>query len=335
MDIGEGTSADCNSNRMPDECEPGADQDCNANGVPDFCDLLLGTSQDVNGNEVPDECEPDCNGNAVPDDFESPVAVFFNSSPFAGTLDTSAPVAQDIHFSGPCMLHSFVVYYESTGTSPGIMMVRFFDGGVDGSQTPLYPGGLVAEYDAGWLELTGGSLGIATLELDPTIILPSHLWMEVEIDQDAGVLLRAAPADTGFTEGLVYDRAAGELLSGPLYLSLRLLGVACSSDCNDNGIEDACDVACGPAGGPCDVLGCGQSSDQNGNGLPDECDCWGDLTGDGRVNLGDFATFAVCFGYTAPNPPYCTDSDLVCSDLDNNGIVDLADFATFVAHFSG
>lgn len=44
------------------------------------------------------------------------------------------------------------------------------------------------------------------------------------------------------------------------------------TDCNDNGVEDACDIACGADGGECDVPGCGMSADCNENGSPDECD---------------------------------------------------------------
>jgi len=46
-------------------------------------------------------------------------------------------------------------------------------------------------------------------------------------------------------------------------------------DCNQNGIDDACDIDCGTPGGPCDVPGCGQSEDCNGNGQPDECELFG------------------------------------------------------------
>jgi len=45
-----------------------------------------------------------------------------------------------------------------------------------------------------------------------------------------------------------------------------------SYDCNGNGIQDECDIDCGPAAGPCDLPGCAQSADCNGNGVPDECD---------------------------------------------------------------
>jgi parallel beta-helix repeat protein len=62
IDIGNGSSGDCDSNLVPDECE----RDCNANGVPDSCDLLAGAA-DCNANQVPDQCEADCNANAQAD----------------------------------------------------------------------------------------------------------------------------------------------------------------------------------------------------------------------------------------------------------------------------
>ena len=48
-----------------------------------------------------------------------------------------------------------------------------------------------------------------------------------------------------------------------------------AQDCNNNGIDDACDIDCGLPAGPCDVPGCGGSPDCNGNGVPDECDVVG------------------------------------------------------------
>jgi len=58
-------SLDCNENQVPDECEPDGTEDCNANGVPDLCDVYAGTSPDCNGNGVPDEC--DLSGGHSPD----------------------------------------------------------------------------------------------------------------------------------------------------------------------------------------------------------------------------------------------------------------------------
>ena len=54
-DLGE--SEDCNTNRVPDECEPGGDQDCNLNETSDLCDIFTSSSPDCDRNGVPDECE--------------------------------------------------------------------------------------------------------------------------------------------------------------------------------------------------------------------------------------------------------------------------------------
>lgn len=65
-DIAGQTSADANTNGVPDECEP----DCNSNDVPDDWDIAQATSADCNANGSPDECEWDCNTNGVPDDCD-------------------------------------------------------------------------------------------------------------------------------------------------------------------------------------------------------------------------------------------------------------------------
>jgi nitrous oxidase accessory protein NosD len=71
QDVQAGTSADCEGDYIPDECEPFLD--CNGNGVRDGCDIAAGASGDCNANGVPDECEPfaDCDGNGVFDPCES------------------------------------------------------------------------------------------------------------------------------------------------------------------------------------------------------------------------------------------------------------------------
>lgn len=77
-DIATSVSLDCNANGVPDECDlvDGTSQDCNENGVPDECDIAGGTSQDCNANATPDECDlsagtsPDCNSNDIPDECD-------------------------------------------------------------------------------------------------------------------------------------------------------------------------------------------------------------------------------------------------------------------------
>jgi uncharacterized protein YegL len=71
-DLAAGTSDDCNFNQVPDECEP----DCNNNGTPDDCDVISGTSPDCNFNGSPDACDiasgtsEDCQSNGIPDECD-------------------------------------------------------------------------------------------------------------------------------------------------------------------------------------------------------------------------------------------------------------------------
>jgi len=61
----------------------------------------------------------------------------------------------------------------------------------------------------------------------------------------------------------------------------------------------------------------------------------GDIDHDGDIDLGDFATFALCFMGSevfAP-PPACAGQEFILSDLDYDGDVDLGDFSTFALAF--
>jgi hypothetical protein len=55
-----------------------------------------------------------------------------------------------------------------------------------------------------------------------------------------------------------------------------------AEDCNNNFLEDLCDIDCGEPLGPCFVRGCGSSVDCNVNGVPDECD----LVGSALIGVG-------------------------------------------------
>jgi hypothetical protein len=59
--LGSAALADCNGNGTADLVDlfvSGTSADCNDNAVPDECDVASGTSADANGNGIPDECEP-------------------------------------------------------------------------------------------------------------------------------------------------------------------------------------------------------------------------------------------------------------------------------------
>ncbi len=128
-------------------------------------------------------------------------------------------------------------------------------------------------------------------------------------------------------------------------LDMDGLGDACDCDADGDG-EDADSVECG--GSDCDDLDpavnsaaaevCDNEIDDNCDGLTDgqdtgacgpACAC-GDLDGSGLVDLGDFATLAVCFSGPGGAPPGgCSEADFACADLDADGDVDLGDFSTF------
>ncbi len=63
----------------------------------------------------------------------------------------------------------------------------------------------------------------------------------------------------------------------------------------------------------------------------------GDFDGDGDVDLGDFATFALCYaGAAVTTPPAgCSADEFEAADCEGDGDVDLGDFATFADNFTG
>lgn len=62
-DIADGTSQDCQLDRIPDECQT-ADNDCDTNGVPDEC------QPDLDADGLIDPCDPDIDDDGVPNDLD-------------------------------------------------------------------------------------------------------------------------------------------------------------------------------------------------------------------------------------------------------------------------
>jgi len=97
-----------------------------------------------------------------------------------------------------------------------------------------------------------------------------------------------------------------------------------NTDCDGNGIEDACDLA-------------GGAPDCNANGILDACDRPGDADGDGLISLADYGLLFDCI--TGPcttgtcSPPLYVSPCCVVVDADADGDVDAQDFAAFQASF--
>ena len=76
VDISSGTSHDCDSDTIPDDCQVpplcANCLDCNHDGFPDRCQVppMCPGCPDCNANGVPDSCETDCNSNGRPDNCD-------------------------------------------------------------------------------------------------------------------------------------------------------------------------------------------------------------------------------------------------------------------------
>ncbi|MFO0838490.1 MAG: PQQ-dependent sugar dehydrogenase [Phycisphaerae bacterium] len=85
----------------------------------------------------------------------------------------------------------------------------------------------------------------------------------------------------------------GEDAYGELYICdqgsevYKIVPVAAITDCNANGVQDACDIASGV------------SADVNQNGVPDDCECLGDLNGDHQVNEADLGVMLAAWQTSA------------------------------------
>ena len=125
-------------------------------------------------------------------------------------------------------------------------------------------------------------------------------------------LTAGSTADTISFEGLVQGRNPdGSLFSDGAYLEV---GYVAQEDCNDNGVNDNCDIANGT------------SSDDNGNGIPDECEnnCPGDANGDGLADVDDILAVIGDFGGGA-GP----------ADVNNDGVVNVDDLLQVISWFGG
>jgi hypothetical protein len=106
------------------------------------------------------------------------------------------------------------------------------------------------------------------------------------VAQVAHVAACRAPTWVGKRGGRCVSILLGMLVWG---CCLRVPNEVRADDCNDNGIEDICDLDCAALDGACQVPGCGMFSDCNGNLVPDICDLSG--TGDPFADLGAWSFF--------------------------------------------
>ncbi len=282
-----------------------AGPDCNDNGLCDSRDIAEGTSPDCNSNGVPDECElegNDCNENRVPDDCDIAGGASQDCQPdglpdecqldgvFAALSPVLSPIGygvpQDFRLrTPPDALGDVLITFEAVGD----FSASYEHLDVDINGLPI-----------GSVFVFVGNDCPATPDADQ-LVVPTADYNAAVAGGDALITMVASVnVDPYACEPSSYITVGVEY---------EAQGV---NDCNGNTIPDECDIAGG------------NSDDANGNGIPDECECWGDLDGDGDIDLSDLATLLSNYGM----PDGASYED---GDLDGDGDVDLSDLAALLS----
>ena len=324
-----GGSLDCNTNSVPDECEP----DCNSNGIPDSCDILTGMSLDVNTNAHPDECEVDCNnngildvcendcnGNAIPDECEVPP---IGSRPDCNgnyVPDECEPDCDDDGIPDDCELPPYgssldcndndlpdeceedcngntipddCDVRDCAGTPPPIFCADCNSNGIPDS----------CDRDAGWPDLDCNDI-LDDCEDCNTNSIPDTCDLSCVAPGCFGI--PGCGQDTDLNHNGLPDSCEDCNDNGmPDDLDL-ILGT--SQDCNGNAVPDECDIADCPRLDPA-------CRDCNANDVPDSCDLTAGTSEDCNHNqVPDECDIADCLSW-----------EWRCRDCDDNGIPDECD----------
>jgi len=118
--------------------------------------------------------------------------------------------------------------------------------------------------------------------------------------------------EDAYGEMYICDQNGGEIFK----ILPDVPGGVVGDDCNNNGIDDACELLDGSA------------TDADGNGVLDECECPGDVDADGDTDLTDLSVVLGAFGACTGQPNFVPEAD-----LDGNGCVELADLSVQLGDF--
>jgi hypothetical protein len=345
-DIAQGTSADLDSNGVPDECE-----DCNLNGLPDGIDIANGTSTDCDEDETPDECEnEDCNGNGVPDscDIDAGTAGDCNANGVPDECDLVAN-ADEILYSraegaaetniGNLTIRNFIWFtsfqVEQAGEVLRAVEVAFGAGTPVGTPATVHvwtdpdgdgiPDDAVRRVSVPVSVTAPGTSTYLMVDVPDVYVGSEGSWFFVGVEtRDVPT---PAPLDRGVTQRNSWVASASHTvdvdpddLNTADFLGLvdsfsvagewliRAIGSR-DLDCDGNGIIDGCKVGSFPdCNGNLISDACELDfNDCNSNGLPDGCDIAGGLEGDCQQN---------------GVPDSCEIKSGLESDVDANGVPD-------------
>lgn len=252
------------------DCE-GCIIDCNGNEIDDAKDIDSGTSADCDGNNVPDECQNDCDNDGIPDaceadddgDFIPNDCEFEAGAPIAFSLSGVGNTSIEIPFSHDRAIARVVVEFEFdtddlwTWASDLLVAIESPDGeiiqlggwDVDmGSDDGAFPSGMNSHLPGTYShtffleQRFEGSSGEWTLHVaNGYSASRGASWVgTVDVGQNANYIIDCNQNGTADED----DILAGD-----------------ATDCDSNGIPDSCDVLTG--------------GDANGDGVLDFCqvDC--------------------------------------------------------------
>lgn len=259
---GEDDRTDCDADGVPD-CAAVRDDpalDCNANGIPDICDLAEGRAGDANDNGIIDECEEpvaDCNGNGVEDaeDLTAGTSSDCNANGVPDECDIAGGASSDCNANNvpdECEIEA--------GTSDDCDA----DGVPDECQADRDGDGLIDACDG--------------CPDDPEKADPGICGCgQPDEDTDGDGVADCedlCPEDSAKTDPGLCGCGFDDPPEGPPPADG-------TSDCNENGRPDICEIINGEA------------EDCDANGVPDECDLAGDPSRDcntnGRLDVCDIA----------------------------------------------
>jgi len=374
-DIAGGTSIDCNANGVPDLCDIAAatSGDCNANAFPDDCEMAFrffvldnGDADAVSQIQAFDLAT----GAAVaPTIAQLPAAGSDRGMtvlPGAGKLLTSDLAGARLHV---------IDAYLAEVTATHLVDRPLLELAYDWDNQILYattPGGLfrldlsfdpvltvfIAElpgsspddwvalaYDPRTGLLVGGSQTEKRLHyLDPLTgeAVPARGAFgvglaDLAVDPASGVIFGVTEGGTIHTVDRVTGQASAALLQvAEVNHTAAGLAVSTATDCNGNGLLDACELAAG-TGDDCNANAVPDACepDCNLNAVPDACEPvgGGDFDADSDIDLVDAAAMVDCLAgpnrVPGPQATDCAPLCLIAFDLDADHDVDVWDYAAF------
>jgi hypothetical protein len=315
-----GEESDCNANALPDECDlysGGVSVDCNGNGVPDECDIVSGVAPDCDLDGKIDSCAlsqglvPDCNSNGVPDSCDiasgasqdcdaDGIPDSCNVAGYWGQLREVTPFEQSasLVWSEPLQsdyrraVQLEVQNYSATYGYYGYNIGVY----IEDVQIAWF-------YDYYWGGCTSSTR---------TFGISASDWVDRNGD------------------GVVSIRITASSWSGCGGSFCRARTRWVSTDCNSNGIPDACDITSGfdhdcNGNGQLDACDITQGAeDDNLNGYPDPCELdRGDLNLDGEVDGSDLAILLSYWGGVG----------FPIGDCNRDGIIAGADLAILLGNW--